>query len=364
MVVGMATFGPVMKMTPKRWHAPLLPGEQFATLPATELGRSMFRVFLSSTFLDLAAERRAVESALHRMSETYIGMEHFGSFSEEPLDHCLLKVRAANVFILVLAEKYGYVPDNFERSMTEHEYIEARRIGLTILPYEKKVDDSVWRLFELGGGSEPGVDQRLTRFKSAVQKSHGVSWFSSPEDLAWKVVADLYRETKAKVNEAVTVEASRNAVLFDPLRPKIDELIDILVQRAGNIESGLRKFYRYAKVKNYLGRFRDLHQKHIESLRCGNIIQSHELLSQIHSLSEDLESDEFWARHQAECPGTFYSLSSDAFKRGRIICGYIAGSLELYSDVDPADARQEDSSSPVASANLYMAVLRGNEKSA
>jgi len=93
----------------------------------------MLKVFLSSTFKDLIAERQTVEAAIQRMSAQYIGMEHFGSFAEEPLSRCLRKVRSADVLILVLGHEYGFIPKRSCISMVEAEYREAIRIFLSFL---------------------------------------------------------------------------------------------------------------------------------------------------------------------------------------------------------------------------------------
>ena len=83
------------------------------------------KVFLSSTYEDLISERNAVRQALHRMSIQYSGMEYLGSYSDAPLERCLEKVRSADVVVLIISNRYGFVPDGEEKSITELEYREA-----------------------------------------------------------------------------------------------------------------------------------------------------------------------------------------------------------------------------------------------
>ena len=99
----------------------------------------MLKVFLSSTYKDLTDERRAIQTAIQRMSAQFIGMECFGSFTEEPLDRCLSKVRSADVLIMILGYRYGFVPEGKIISMTEAEYHEAKDRGIPTLAY--MVDD-------------------------------------------------------------------------------------------------------------------------------------------------------------------------------------------------------------------------------
>lgn len=323
----------------------------------------MLKVFLSSTFKDLIAERKAVEAAVTRMSATYVGMEHFGSFSAEPLDRCLERVRASDVLVLVLADRYGYVPDGSDVSMTESEYHEARRIKLPILPYFRQKDERFARIMRFSPEGKESPDPRLASFRAVIQESHGVSWFCGPDDLAWKVAADLYREIRAAVGEVVAIDKARNAVLYDPVKNRIAELVAILEHRAERIESELHKFYRYAKVKKYLAQFKSLHKKHVKCLQMGNLIEAHELLAQIHEMSTELESDEFWASHRAERPNMSYKLRRDAFQRGRIICEYVAGDMTPYSERYPSDEGfrsgmwRDGEVSPVVSAGLYQKML-------
>ena len=73
-----------------------------------------------------------------------IGMEDFGSFSAEPVDECKRKVSQANYLILVLADRYGYVPPGYSQSMTHIEYNTAREHKITILPYFKEQTSPRW----------------------------------------------------------------------------------------------------------------------------------------------------------------------------------------------------------------------------
>ena len=65
--------------------------------------RRSINVFLSSTFADLKEERNAIENVIARMNDTFVGMEHFGSFADVPLKRCRELVRKAHILVLVLA---------------------------------------------------------------------------------------------------------------------------------------------------------------------------------------------------------------------------------------------------------------------
>ena len=237
----------------------------------------MTKVFLSSTFADLKKERTAVQSAVQRISAHFIGMEYFGSFSNDPVEECKRKVSSADYVILVLARRYGFVPPGLDKSITEIEYDTARENEIPVLAYFQE--------------SEEGVDkdssdfQMLEAFKSRVQLRHGVSDFDGPADLAWKVIADLSREMHAASQHIGPLpDRVVNGILVDRIEHNITELIKLLEQRAIVLRSKLETYYKYAEVSRFLTKFNELHWKHISALKDGNIILAHELLGQIHEL--------------------------------------------------------------------------------
>lgn len=155
-----------------RGAAPFAPRED---LPGDSL---VVRVFVSSTWYDLEPERQAVETALARLAETkFIGMEHFGSREEGSLDVSLDEVDKADLYVGILAGRYG-------SGITDAEYQRARRRGLDCLIYHKK--EPTWI------DDDPGQRESLERFRKETER-HKHSTFTTPDDLAARVTADLHR---------------------------------------------------------------------------------------------------------------------------------------------------------------------------
>src|SRR5215212_4556479 len=91
-----------------------------------------FRVFISSTWLDLRPEREAVRDAVLRMKETqFVGMEYFGSRDETTWRSTLVEVDRSRVYVGIFAGRYG-------SGITEAEYRRARELGLPCLIYFKE----------------------------------------------------------------------------------------------------------------------------------------------------------------------------------------------------------------------------------
>ncbi len=65
------------------------------------------RIFISSTWQDLREERDVVRESIARMGLSFIGMEYFGSNPQAPLKVCLEKVEQSDLFVLIVAHKYG-----------------------------------------------------------------------------------------------------------------------------------------------------------------------------------------------------------------------------------------------------------------
>jgi hypothetical protein len=87
-------------------------------------------VYVSSTFVDLKDHRAALKVALEKARYDVECMEKYPAFDERPLDRCLADVAHADVYVLILAHRYGFRPKEGNpecKSITELEYDEAGR---------------------------------------------------------------------------------------------------------------------------------------------------------------------------------------------------------------------------------------------
>jgi hypothetical protein len=144
---------------------------------------AVVRVFVSSTWLDLQPERQAVEATLQRMRETkLVGMEYFGSRDENTRHASLNEVDRSQVYVGIFGGRYG-------SGITEAEYRRARERGLPCFIYFK--DDASIPSEKRETDSEKSAC--LATFKEELRLHHTVAPpFSTPDDLAAKVTADLH----------------------------------------------------------------------------------------------------------------------------------------------------------------------------
>ena len=117
-------------------------------------------VFVSSTFDDLKVHRADLKLAFEKAQYDVECMEKYPAFDERPLDKCLADVARADVYVLLLANRYGYRPKQVNPD-PDHPWV------------KKWIDDRL---------SEDG--QALASFRAEVEARHVVNRFTDPKDLA------------------------------------------------------------------------------------------------------------------------------------------------------------------------------------
>lgn len=140
-------------------------------------------VFVSSTWLDLQPECKAVEKVLQQMRETTgIGMEYVGSHDETAQRVSVIGVEGSRIYLGIFGGRYG-------TGITESEYRRAQEIKLPCLIYFRHEDKNLPEWNDL----EPDRIKNLAALKAELRLSHNITEFTNSEDLSAKVTADLYR---------------------------------------------------------------------------------------------------------------------------------------------------------------------------
>lgn len=151
--------------------------EALPTLPEITV-----RVFVSSTWADLQPERKQIEEALQRIRETkFVGMEYFGSRDEAVRQTSLDEVDKSDVYVGILGGRYG-------SGITEAEFQRAKARGLPCFVYFKEEATISPESRE----NDPDLITRLEIFRAVARQGTVIS-FTSPQDLAAKVTADMHR---------------------------------------------------------------------------------------------------------------------------------------------------------------------------
>jgi tetratricopeptide (TPR) repeat protein len=146
------------------------------------------KVFISSTYKDLVDYRAAAIRAVEGTSYQAVKMEVFGARADEPLQACLKEVEASDLFIGIYAHRYGYVPTGADISITEMEYLHAKKLGRPIYCFVVDEEKQPW--LPKWMDDEPGWS-KLKAFKSRIQTDNTCAFFTSPADLGMKVANAL-----------------------------------------------------------------------------------------------------------------------------------------------------------------------------
>lgn len=145
------------------------------------------KVFVSSTFLDLAEHRAHIMEQIQRRDLFFRGMEFFGAASKSSAQFILEQVRRADVYLGIYGRRYGSLDAKSGLSMTELEYDEAVRSNKPRLCYVTHHDAPVRSGdFE----SDPDKLAKLNNFLQKVKRDV-VYEFKDIGDLAHQVYIDL-----------------------------------------------------------------------------------------------------------------------------------------------------------------------------
>lgn len=145
-------------------------------------------VFLSSTYEDLKEHRRLIILTLQKLGVTFSAMEYFGTRPERPIEVALASLRECEIYVGIFGTRYGTIDPDLGISITEAEYREAQRLGLTSLMYLIDEDEHpvTSRFVDVGESA-----RKLAHLKALAKSNHLVSFFSSEFELAWKLSLDL-----------------------------------------------------------------------------------------------------------------------------------------------------------------------------
>jgi hypothetical protein len=178
------------------------------------------KVFVSSTSRDLIEYRAAAIRSLRRLGHEVVAMEDFTAATAYPLDRVVALVRRVDAYVLLVAWRYGFVPDcdgvaglpevvsgSPPQSITEWEYLAAKenpdRPVLVFLLSET----APWAPQDMDGFNpqspgDPGSLERVRAFRAALMRERVVSFFSRPDELEALVGAAI---TSARLSRGVLI---------------------------------------------------------------------------------------------------------------------------------------------------------------
>jgi hypothetical protein len=152
-----------------------------------------YQVFVSSTYMDLLAERQAVTSALLQLDAFPSGMELFPAADDDAWTLIERVIDDCDYYLLIIGGKYGSINPDFELSYTEREYDYAVSRAKPVMAFLHGNPETL-----PVSSSEINAEARakLEAFSTKVRKAKHVKYWVSAEDLAGKVALSFAQFTK------------------------------------------------------------------------------------------------------------------------------------------------------------------------
>ncbi len=144
-----------------------------------------YKVYISSTYEDLKELRARARDAILTNELLPVGMEHYKNSEERPVDKCLKDVRRCDIYLGLIAFRYGFVPAGFDKSITQLEYEEAGEAGIPRL---------IFVISEKAAWPPRWVDKDRTKidtFRSHLLSEHTSPPLDDPNDLKSRVLSAL-----------------------------------------------------------------------------------------------------------------------------------------------------------------------------
>lgn len=164
----------------------------------------MLRIFVGCTSVDLKAHRAAARRLIEKFDEHAVVMEDFGAQDGDATDVSLAELASAEVYILLLAWRYGSIPSKETLSVTHLEYRAAKEAGMPRLIFlaaaATEADDGPAAIFPADVRDTVGDTMRekeraaqLHAFRDEVSHDRVAAFFTTPESAALEVAVALHR---------------------------------------------------------------------------------------------------------------------------------------------------------------------------
>lgn len=163
-----------------------------------------YSVFLSSTFEDLKDVRKDVMLRLFMNGYMVNGMESFGARSQRSWKVIQESIRDSDLFVVIIAGRYGSIVDEEDISFTEKEYNYAVAQGLPVLSFIRNENKILAINYDEGKKRK-----KLNDFTDRIKKNRLVTIWNESEDLQVSIVDSLRREIDADGTISGWVKSTR-----------------------------------------------------------------------------------------------------------------------------------------------------------
>lgn len=156
----------------------------------------IYKIFISSTYIDLREHRQKVIDAILKMQHLPVGMEMFNASSDSQWKIITDTIDDCDYYVLILGKRYGSVmKKGIDKgiSYTEREFRYALNRGVPTLGFLMH-DEAM--IASLNTESDPAKLDRLNKFKNLVEEKGTVNYWKNADELAAQVRSSLESEIK------------------------------------------------------------------------------------------------------------------------------------------------------------------------
>lgn len=159
--------------------------------------------FISSTFIDLKAERLAVAKILEEAGLNINALDIKPASNSTSAKEIIKGIKESDFVILIVGHRYGAIIPNMTKSQTQSitkwEYLKAaKNFKKPVLVFFKDCPEPDISLLDNPADSKYKLKlSELKKFKAQLSNEHNPKYFSTPSDLAKEVKSALipvYRE--------------------------------------------------------------------------------------------------------------------------------------------------------------------------
>lgn len=163
------------------------------------------KIFVSSVYHELSAERLALQEEIHKLHDLFVGMELFGSDPAKPADYCIQKVQESDLYVGLFGEDYGSIDATTGISFTQLEYEAAISKSIPCLIF-----------FKASSPSRPSTDPALAALKERLMRVHVIEQFTDSGSLKVQFLRRFIKLLREDLFDKV-IPAKRGAIPADLL---------------------------------------------------------------------------------------------------------------------------------------------------
>jgi hypothetical protein len=150
-----------------------------------ESTKTKYQIFISSTYGDLKEERKRVIMSILDTENIPVGMENFSATDDRGWGIIKRTIDSSDIYVLIIAGRYGYINSDMPVCWTEKEYDYARGLKIPILVFIRDKKSIKFSDADTGEKAE-----KLNNFIERLQGNTGhlVKYWKKCDDLQTKVI--------------------------------------------------------------------------------------------------------------------------------------------------------------------------------